>query len=244
MSETTIAHPPITSRDVWLKARKALLVKEKELTRQQDAVNALRRRLPMVALDKRYVFDGPNGDTDLLDLFDGRQQLIVYHFMFGPEDEKGCPGCTGFVNALGDLSLLNARDTSFAIISRAPLPKLERYKAARGWKQPWVSSYRNHFNYDFHVTQDEAIAPIEHNYHDKAELERRGEQRMMRGENHGLSVFFRLDDDIFHCYSTFARGCEGLVTARSLLDTTPYGRQEDFEDSPAGWPQRPTYGAR
>jgi predicted dithiol-disulfide oxidoreductase (DUF899 family) len=242
MSDSAVAHPPIVSRDIWLEARKALLIKEKDLTRQRDEVNALRRRLPMVRLEKRYVFDGPDGETRLLDLFDGRRQLIVYHFMFGPDWEAGCPGCTGFIDSLGDISMLAARDTSLAVISRAPLAKLERFKADHGWRLPWLSSCRSDFNYDLHVSQDAAIAPIEHNYRGEAELEQRGEQRFTYGENHGLSVFFRIDDDVFHSYSTYARGCEGLTNSFSLLDTTPYGRQQDFEDSPAGWPQRPTYG--
>jgi predicted dithiol-disulfide oxidoreductase (DUF899 family) len=236
----SVAHPPIVSREAWLVARKALLVKERELTRQRDAVSALRRRLPMVKLDKRYVFDGPAGETSLLDAFDGRRQLIVYHFMFGPDWEVGCPGCTGFVNALGDLSLLAKRDTSFTLISRAPLSKLAQYKVQRGWQVPWLSSQRSDFNYDFHVTHDEAIAPIEYNYRSKAELEAFGGP-VHSGEAHALSVFFRLDDDVFHSYSAFARGVEGLTDSRALLDATPYGRQEDFEDSPSGWPQRPTY---
>jgi predicted dithiol-disulfide oxidoreductase (DUF899 family) len=237
-----IVHPPIVPRDAWLVARKQLLVEEKALTRQRDAVNATRRRLPMVALDKRYVFDGPAGETTLLDLFEGRRQLIVYHFMFDPAWEAGCPGCTGFVNALGDLSLLAARDTAFVLISRAPLAKLERYQAARGWKVRWFSSIRSDFNYDFHATFDAAIAPIEHNYRSHAELEQRGDSGFARGESQCLSVFFRIDDDIFHSYSTFARGVEGITNSFSLLDTTPYGRQQEFEDSPPGWPQRPTYG--
>jgi predicted dithiol-disulfide oxidoreductase (DUF899 family) len=237
-----IVHPPIVPRDAWLVARKQLLVEEKALTRQRDAVNATRRRLPMVALDKRYVFDGPAGETTLLDLFEGRRQLIVYHFMFDPAWEAGCPGCTGFVNALGDLSLLAARDTAFVLISRAPLAKLGRYQAARGWKVPWFSSIRSDFNYDFHATFDAAIAPIEHNYRSHAELEQRGDSGFARGESQCLSVFFRIDDDIFHSYSTFARGVEGITNSFSLLDTTPYGRQQEFEDSPPGWPQRPTYG--
>jgi predicted dithiol-disulfide oxidoreductase (DUF899 family) len=237
-----IAHPPIVSRDAWLLARKELLVEEKALTRQRDVVNAARRRMPMVRLDKRYVFDGPAGETTLLDLFEGRRQLIVYHFMFDPAWEAGCPGCTGFVNALGDLSYLATRDTTFVLISRAPLEKLERYRAVRGWKVPWFSSNRSDFNYDFHVTFDEAIAPFEHNYRSKAELQQLGETRFGPGESQGLSVFFQMDGSVFHSYSTYARGVEGLTNSFSLLDTTVYGRQQDFEDSPSGWPQRPTYG--
>jgi predicted dithiol-disulfide oxidoreductase (DUF899 family) len=241
MTDTT-AHPPIATRGEWLAARRTLLARERELTKARDAVNAQRRRLPMVSVDKTYVFDSPDGEKTLLDLFEGRRQLVVYHFMFDPGWEKGCPGCTGFVDTLGDLSLLAARDTSFAIIARAPLEKLQVYRAAKGWQRTLTSSYRTDFNYDFHATQDEAVAPVEHNYHDKAELEQRGQARFARGENHGISVFFRVDDAVFHTYSTFARGTEGVASAVSMLDLTPFGRQEDFEDSPEGWPQRPTYG--
>jgi predicted dithiol-disulfide oxidoreductase (DUF899 family) len=243
MTETNVPQPKIVSRDEWLAARKQLLAKEKEHTRHLDAVNAERRRLPMVKIDKDYVFEGPDGKARLLDLFEGRRQLIVYHFMFDPGWDKGCPGCTGFVDALGDLSMLYARNTSFVLISRAPLAKLEAYKALRGWDLPWFSSYGSPFNYDFHVTLDESVAPLEYNYRNKAELEQRThEPYFTSGESHGLSVFFRVNDDVFHTYSTYARGCEGLTDAYSLLDRTPYGRQEDFEDSPPGWPQKPTYG--
>jgi predicted dithiol-disulfide oxidoreductase (DUF899 family) len=242
-AEITIPHPPIASRDEWLAERKKLLLHEKEVTKHRDRVSAERRRLPMVQLDKKYTFDGPEGKRRLLDLFDGRHQLIVYHFMFDPEWDKGCPGCTGYVDALGDLSMLDDRETTFVLISRAPLPKLEAYKAQKGWDVPWYSSFGSDFNYDFHVTLDERVAPPEYNYRSKAELEQRGDEAyFMKGEQHGLSVFFRIDDDVFHTYSAFARGVEGLTNAYSLLDVTPYGRQEDWEDSPPGWPQRPTYG--
>lgn len=242
MKTLTIAHPKIVSREDWLTERKILLSDEKALTKQRDCVNAKRRRLPMVKIDKEYVFESSNGKTTLLNLFEERRQLIVYHFMFDPSWEKGCRGCTGFVNALGDLSMLNARDTTFALISRAPLEKLQRYKASQGWTLPWVSSFGSDFNYDFHVTLDESVAPIEYNYRSEKELERTEEGHFMKGESHGLSVFFRLDNDVFHTYSTYARGVERLTDSYSLLDVTPYGRQEDFEDSPPGWPQKPTYG--
>ena len=162
--------------------------------------------------------------------------------MFDPAWDKGCPGCTSYVNALGDLSMLNDRDTTFLLVSRAPLPKLEAYKAKKGWRVPWFSSFGSDFNYDFHVTNDEKVAPVEYNYRDKAEMEARKAPNAADGEAHGLSVFFRLDDEVFHTYSTYARGTEGLTDAYSLLDTTPYGRQQDFEESPPGWPQKPTYG--
>ena len=164
MTQNETPQPQVVSRDEWLTARKALLAHEKELTKQRDRVNAERRRLPMVKIEKDYVFDGPEGKQSLADLFDGRRQLIVYHFMFDPEWDEGCQGCTGYVNALGDLSMLNERDTSFALISRAPLAKLEAYKARKGWKWPWYSSFGSDFNYDFHVTLDERVAPVEYNY--------------------------------------------------------------------------------
>ncbi|WP_431024284.1 DUF899 domain-containing protein [Halomonas sp. H5] len=238
-----VPHPPIVARGAWLAARQRLLEQEKALTHLGDAVNANRRRLPMVKLDKAYVFDGPDGKTSLLDLFAGRRQLIVYHFMFDPAWEQGCSGCTGFVDALGDLSLLQERDTRFALVSRAPFTRLQAYRAERGWHWPWVSSFESDFNYDFHVTLDASVAPPEYNYRRQAELEARsGEPHFQSGECHGLSVFFRLGEAVFHTYSTYARGCESLTDAYALLDTTPYGRQEDFEESPPGWPQRPTYG--
>ncbi|HWA84086.1 MAG TPA: DUF899 domain-containing protein [Fimbriimonadaceae bacterium] len=232
MTTNEIAHPRIASYDEWLAERKKLLEAEKEATRQLDRLSAARRRLPMVQVEKEYRFQGPNGEVGLRDLFEGRLQLIVYHFMFDPDWDKGCPGCTGFVDSLGDLSLLNRRNTTFALISRAPLPKLEAYKAAHGWDHAWYSSFGSDFNYDYHVTLDENVAPREYNY----------APATASGESHGLSVFFRLDDDVFHTYSAYARGVESLTDTYPLLDVTPYGRQEDWEDSPAGWPQNPTYG--
>jgi len=240
---TTIAHPPIVSRDHWTVERKKLLAHEKELTKHYDRVNAERRRLPMVAIEKEYAFDGGKGKLSLKDLFEGRRQLIVYHFMFDPAWDKGCPGCTGFVDSLGDLSLLNIRDTTFAVISRAPLAKLEAYKAQKGWSIDWFSSFGSDFNYDFHVTLDPKVAPQEYNFRNKAEMSAAvGHEVQMEGEAHGLSVFFRIDDDLFHTYSAYARGVESLTDSNRLLDVTPYGRQQEFEDSPPGWPQKPTYG--
>ncbi|MBC7878607.1 MAG: DUF899 domain-containing protein [Anaerolineales bacterium] len=211
------AQPQIVTRDEWLVARETLLVHEKELTKHHDQVSAERRRLPMVKVEKTYTFNGFEGKRSLYDLFDGHRQLIVYHFMFDPSWEDGCMGCTGFVNDLGDLSELQVRNTQFVLISRAPLAKLQEYKARLGWERPWYSSFETDFNQDFQVT-------------------------INNGERHGLSVFFRIDDDVFHTYSTYERGCESLSDVYRLLDTTPYGRQEDWEDSPSGWPQRPTYG--
>jgi predicted dithiol-disulfide oxidoreductase (DUF899 family) len=147
-----IPHPPIVSAEAWLAERMTLLSHEKELTRQKDRVNAERRRLPMVKVTKPYTFDGPEGKVSLLDLFEGKRQLIVHHFMFGPDWEAGCPGCTGHVNAIGDISSLDKRDTRYVIVSRAPLPKLEAYKKLKGWSHPWYSAGEGEFNYDFHVS--------------------------------------------------------------------------------------------
>jgi predicted dithiol-disulfide oxidoreductase (DUF899 family) len=243
MTTSTVPHPQIVSRDQWLAERKKLLAHERELTKHYDRVNAERRRLPMVKIEKDYVFDGPSGKLTLKDLFEGRRQLIVYHFMFDPAWDKGCSGCTALVDALGDLSLLKKLDTTFVAVSRAPLPKLEAYKAQKEWSIAWFSSFGSDFNYDFHVTLDPKVAPAEYNYRNKAEMEAAtGHSVLMEGEEHGLSVFFQLDDDVFHTYSAYARGTESLTDAYRLLDTTPYGRQQDFEDSPPGWPQKPTYG--
>jgi len=239
---TTPAHPPIADRAAWRAQRTALLAREKEATHQMDRVAAERRRLPMVRIEKDYTFDGPAGKRRLVDLFEGRLQLIVYHFMFDPAWEKGCPGCTGYVDALGDLSMLADRHTSFALISRAPLPKLEAYRKQRGWNRPWFSSFGSDFNYDFHVTLDEKVRPVEYNFRSLAEIAARNPEHTPAGEAHGLSVFFRLEGEVYHTYSAYARGVEHLTNAYALLDVTPYGRQEDWEESPAGWPQKPTYG--
>lgn len=189
MIKNEIAHPKVAGREEWLTARKTLLEHEKEYTEHRDRINAERRRLTMVKLEKEYTFAGSNGAVKLIDLFAGRTQLIIYHFMFDPEWDKGCMGCTGYVDALGDLSMLGDRDTTFVLVSRAPLPKLEAYKTLKGWTVPWYSSFGSDFNYDFHVTLDETIAPIEYNYRDKAELEKRNGSNAMQGEEHGLSVF-------------------------------------------------------
>jgi predicted dithiol-disulfide oxidoreductase (DUF899 family) len=193
-----LAHPPIASQDNWLAKRIVLQTHEKELTKHRDRVNAERRQLPMVKIEKEYVFDTSTGKRSLKDLFEGRRQLIVYHFMFDPVWEKGCPGCTSFVSALGDLSKLYNHDTTFVLISRAPLAKLEAYKAQKGWNVPWYSSFGSDFNYDFHVTLDESVSPIEYNYRTLAEMKARKGPNGMKGEEHGLSVFFCLDDNVFH----------------------------------------------
>jgi predicted dithiol-disulfide oxidoreductase (DUF899 family) len=242
MTTNEAPHPPIVPRHQWLDERKKLLAREKELTKQYDRVNAERRRLPMVRIEKNYRFEAAGGERSLKDLFEGRRQLVIYHFMFDPGWEQGCSGCTRYASMLGDLSMLDARDTTFVMVSRAPLAKLDAYRREKGWDVTWVSSFGGDFNYDFHVTNDAKVAPVEYNYRNQAEHEANKVSNAIVGEEHGLSVFFRIGDDVFHTYSTYARGTEGLTNARALLDMTPYGRQQDFEVSPPGWPQKPTYG--
>jgi predicted dithiol-disulfide oxidoreductase (DUF899 family) len=216
MTKNEKALPKVVSRDEWLVARKKLLAREKAATRARDALNAERRRLPMVRIEKDYVFEGPNGKASLLDLFEGRRQLIIYHFMFDPDWDEGCDGCSFFVDNIGHQAHLHARDTSLVLVSHAPLAKIKPFKKRMGWTVPWFSSFGSEFNYDFGVTTDE-------------------------GETFGLSVFVRDGDQIFHTYFTNGRGVEYLGSVWTFLDLTPYGRQEDWEDSPDGWPQTPPY---
>jgi len=212
--------PPVVSQDEWEAAVDALRVKEKEATRARDALAAERRRLPMVRIDKEYVFEGQDGKTSLLDLFDGRRQLILYHFMFAPGvhgwPEAGCDGCSMFVDQVGHIAHLHARDTSFVLVSRAPLANIERYRKRMGWEIAWHSSAGSDFNVDFGVTTDE-------------------------GERFGLSVLLRDGEDVYRTYFTSGRGVEALGSVWTFLDLTPLGRQEDWEDSPPGYPQTPPY---
>jgi predicted dithiol-disulfide oxidoreductase (DUF899 family) len=222
--------PHAASRDEWLAARKELLVKEKEAVRARDALSAERRRLPMVAITKDYVFDGPGGRATLGDLFEERPQLIVYHIMFDPSWDEACNACSFLVDSIGHLAHLHARDTSLALVSRAPLAKVEAHKARMGWTMPWYSSFGSDFNYDFHATLDDTVAPVEYNYRDKAALEEAGLTYLTSGETPGLSVFLRDGDGIFLTYSTYARGLDVLLNTYNYLDLTPLGRQ----DGPGG----------
>lgn len=235
MTEHEIALPDIVSREEWRAQRKKLLAKEKELTRQRDALNAERRRLPMVEIGKDYVFEGPDGAASLLDLFEGRRQLIVYHFMFDPSWDEGCPSCSAWADhiARGHLTHLHARDTTLALVSRVPLTKIEPFKARMGWTLPWYSSFESDFNYDFHITLDESVAPIEYNYRTKAEHEQAGvpvSEWEQPFELHGLSCFLRDGDTVFHTYSTYARGTEQVGGTHYFLDLTALGRQEEWEE--------------
>ncbi len=228
--------PQVASREEWLAARKELLAKEKELTRQRDALAAERRRLPMVKIDKEYLLEGPDGEASIVDLFEGRRQLIVYHFMFSPEWDEGCPSCSAGADEVskGLLEHLHARETTLAYVSRAPFPKLEAYKAKKGWIFPWYSSYGSDFNYDFHVTLDESVAPIMYNYRTKAEHEQAGTSYYVEGEQpierHGHSCFLRDGNDVFHTYSMYGRGAETVGGSYYFLDLTALGRQEDWEE--------------
>jgi predicted dithiol-disulfide oxidoreductase (DUF899 family) len=216
--------PPVVSQEEWEAARQQLLADEKDATRARDALAAARRRLPRVRIDKDYVFEGPDGKARLLDLFDGRRQLIVYHFMFGPNQELGCDGCSMVADQICHLAHLHARDTSFALVSRAPLAKIEPYRQRMAWSIPWFSSFGSDFNVDFGVSPEE---PRVGEYQD--------------GESFGLSVFFRDGDEIFRTYFTNRRGVEALGSVWTFLDLTPLGRQEAWEDSPEGYPQGPPY---
>jgi predicted dithiol-disulfide oxidoreductase (DUF899 family) len=217
--------PQVVSRDEWLTARKALLKEEKDATLAQDAVSASRRELPMVKIEKDYVLEGPDGKTSLLELFEGRKQLIVYHFMFSPDDEEGHNSCSLLVDNISHATHLHANNTTIALISRAPLAKLSRFKTRMGWTVPWYSSFGSDFNYDFHVTNDESVAPVEYNYKDKATLIEKGTPWYISGEWQGLSVFLRDGDDVFHTYSAYERGIDALVNTYTYLDLTPLGRQ-------------------
>jgi predicted dithiol-disulfide oxidoreductase (DUF899 family) len=216
--------PTVVSNEEWQAALEELRVKEKEQTQARDALAAERRRLPMVTIEKDYVFEGPDGQASLLDLFEGRRQLIVYHFMFGPNQDVGCDGCSMVADQVVHLAHLHARDTSFALVSRAPLAKIEPYKKRMGWTIPWYSSFGSDFNVDFGLSPEE---PKPDAYQD--------------GEAFGLSVFLRDGDDVFRTYFTNRRGVEALGPVWTFLDLTPLGRQEDWEDSPPGRPQGPPY---
>jgi predicted dithiol-disulfide oxidoreductase (DUF899 family) len=207
--------PAIVSPEEWASAREELLVKEKEVTRARDALAAERRRMPRMAVEKDYRFEGPNGPASLLDLFDGRHQLIVYRFFY--EDgvkgfpEHGCPGCSFLADQVGHLAHLNARDTTLVFVSRAPQEDIQRWKARMGWDMPWYT-ITDDFDSDFGV-----------------------------GEWHGTNAFIREGDEIFRTYFIDARGDEHMGTTWSYLDITALGRQEDWEDSPEGYPQTAPY---
>jgi predicted dithiol-disulfide oxidoreductase (DUF899 family) len=231
--------PRIATREEWIAERKELLAQEKEMTRQRDALNTRRRELPMVEVVEDYTFDGPDGRVGLLDAFEGRDQLMIYHFMFHPEWDEGCPSCTAGIDELspGLLDHLHLRDTTFAMVSRAPLPKLERWKAARGWDVAWYSSFGTDFNYDFGVTIDASRGFDVYNFRTLDEYAAKGEESMKSSEQPydmpGRSCFLQVDGRVYHTYSQYARGLESVGGSYYFLDLTALGRQEEWE-KPAG----------
>ncbi|EGX60769.1 hypothetical protein SZN_05809 [Streptomyces zinciresistens K42] len=217
--------PEIVSRAQWLLAREELLAQEKAVTRARDAVNAERRRLPMVEIGEEYVFEGGDGKATLLDLFEGRHQLVVHHFMFAPEWDAGCRGCAAFLDQVGHPAHLRARGTTLVAVSRAPFTRILPFKARMGWTLPWYSSLGSDFNRDFEATLEEGGELVERS---------------------GVSCFLRDRDRVFHTYSTHGRGLDGLGSANGFLDLTALGRQEDWEE-PRGRSSAlgtPTGGAR
>ncbi len=214
-AQSNMKTPPVVSSQEWEAARQQLLVKEKELTRARDAMAAARRRMPWLAVDKKYAFDGPKGKVSLLDLFDGRPQLVVYRAFFEPGvfgwPEHGCRGCSMLADQVAHLAHLNARDTTLVFASRAPQTDIARMKARMGWVMPWYT-ITDSFDADFGVD-----------------------------EWHGHNVFFRDGDSVFRTYFVNSRGDEAMGSTWSYLDLTPLGRQEEWEDSPAGYPQTPPY---
>jgi len=219
-----MSHPQIVDRKEWEVALERLHAKEKELTRAHDALAAERRRLPWVRIGKDYVFQGPDGKARLVDLFGGRRQLLIYHFMFGLNQSEGCEGCSMFVDQVGHLAHLHTRDTSFVLVSRAPIAALEAYRQRMGWNIPWYSSFGTSFNPDF-GRGPEAPQPDQH----------------QDGERFGLSAFIRDGEAVYRTYFTSNRGVEALGPVWTLLDLTALGRQEEWEDSPEGTPQTPPY---
>jgi len=227
----TMNQPRIVSRDEWLAARRELLAKEKALTRAHDALSAERRTLPMVSVDKSYVFDTPDGPKTLAELFDGRSQLVVYHFMMGPDWEEGCPSCSLLVDHIDGAAVhLAQRDVTLLAISRAPMEKIAAFKRRMGWRLPWVSSHRNDFNWDYQVSfkpEEVGSGKMYYNF---------AMGNFPAAEAPGISVFYKnASGDVFHSYSTYARGGEPFIGTYSFLDLVPKGRDEDALTFPMAW---------
>ncbi|WP_067812411.1 DUF899 domain-containing protein [Actinomadura kijaniata] len=238
----SLGNPPeVVSREEWLAARKELLEKEKELTRARDRVNAERRRLPMVRIDRPYTFEGPEGKVGLLDLFEGRPQLVMHHLMWindldagGNElpRDTGCSSCSSAADGIGNLRQLHARNTTLVAVTRAPYEKIAAFRERMGWTFPWYSSYGSDFNHDFHATVDDRVAPVRIWYRSEAELAEAGMPwtPSMRGDWPGISAFLQVDGEVYHTYSTFGRGIEEFHNGYPYLDLTVLGRQEPWEE--------------
>jgi predicted dithiol-disulfide oxidoreductase (DUF899 family) len=228
--------PRIASREEWLAARQDLMAEEKALTRRRDALNIRRRELPMVEITKDYELESIDGTVKLADLFEGRPQLIVYHFMFHPDWDDGCPSCTAGVDEVsrGFLDHLHTRDTTYALVSRAPVAKLEAYKAKRGWFLPWYSTNDGDFSYDLGATIDASRGYDTYNFRTLDEYAAMGQESMRDSDQPydmpGQSCFLHVDGKVFHTYSVYARGLESLGGSYYFLDNTALGRQEDWEE--------------
>ena len=224
----------IVSKNGWIAARKVLLKKEKEFTALRDQLSQQLRDLPWIAVDKKYVFDGPNGKQTLSELFDGRSQLIVYHFMYDPNWAVGCPSCSFWADNFNDIIVhLNQRDVTLIAISKAPYSKIAAYKKRMGWDFKWVSSYDTDFNFDYHVsfTQEELAK--------KKAFYNFISQNPRTSEREGISIFYKdLSDKIFYTYSAYARGIDILNNTYNYLDLVPKGRDEGGYDFPMAWVRR------
>ncbi len=231
MTKTAVERSHVVSPAEWLAARKELLAKEKQFTQLRDDLARQRRELPWLRVEKQYVFDGPQGKETLESLFDGRSQLAVYHFMFGPDWKEGCPSCSMAADHFdGSILHLAQRDVTLVAVSRAPLPQIEAFKKRMGWRFHWVSSFANDFNYDYHVSfkKEELSKGKYYNYDSSA---------FPSEEAPGLSVFHKTrTGEIFHTYSTYARGLEELLGPYTFLDRVPKGRDESaMSPHPMAW---------
>jgi predicted dithiol-disulfide oxidoreductase (DUF899 family) len=230
-SGTGTKHHNVVSHKEWIAARKALLLKEKKFTRLRDELSRTRRQLPWEKVEKEYIFDGPNGKETLAELFDGKSQLIIYHFMFDPAWKEGCFACSFWADNFNGLGVhLKHRDATMLAISRAPLPKLKAFQKRMKWSFKWVSSFHTDFNYDYGVSflpKDWKTGPVIHNY---------APEKISSGERAGISVFYKNKrGEIFHTYSCFARGLDMMNNAYHYLDLTPKGRDEDKLDFTMAW---------
>jgi predicted dithiol-disulfide oxidoreductase (DUF899 family) len=232
--------PKTTSRQEWLTARLELLAQEKAASRAQASLAQARRALPAVEVDKDYTFEGPAGLVGLVDLFEGRSQLVVYHFMWLHDIDEGCPSCSFAVDDMPDpVHLNNGAATTLVLVSRAPFSRIEQFRRRMGWTLPWYSSHGSDFNFDFHVSNDDSIAPIGYNYKDKATLEREGLDYVAANgsDGQGISVFVRDGERVLHTYSTYGVGADVMLSTYRFLDLTPLGRQRYVNE----WPWHDTY---